>query len=961
MWVTFRFLLEFIIRSIYRNLLKSSTIIVTTILVLSSSIALLGWIEVSPNLVIEKTFDSHGYELQVSQIFHNPNAFSTLQWYLETEPLVESVAVIHKSMFLYNLNYRSPGFNVLNPTDPFNFYITTDLSRFVDGVYFVPPDYIKNIEPLLQFEPGSQTTFNDDNSGIIISRRMLNLLEEACEHDFQVGDPIEFSVSRDYLPDGFTNLGALFPLVFENMRINAIYDRIPTGLNQLEYTFYQETLGDGLFVSHDLLNSSDVEFMETNGFFPRLFVRTDRQAAAQLGSLTNVVPEIEYMGARIAQQGFFRVFTQNEELNSLLQYYEQSRIVISLLLLPLVILSEILFLVLVRRLADDQTFQKLQYLRLRGTTDRQILFVEFGQFFILTMIGTIGGMISGFIFIDVLMSTSGFLDFSNLLPSLGSAIQLILNSRALMTVLGVISLICLNFAYFSFRFLTLLTSLQRLEGIKPSSRMFSRKSLRKNSLIFLIGVLALFAVFPLISPVILKELGVLGISIQLVPLVLIIIMSLWILISFFSPQYILQFLEAFLGTLSIFKNPRRKLTWLSLLRRKSQYLSLMALLALTVSLTGFSLIYFQSLHENSVKNADYLIGADLKVLVDPEINMNLFTRQVEQIEGVASCVGFLQYQILTPAKYAFLLVGINPETYYNICPIEEASIAFGPPPKELWSIISNYSRYNSIIVSSRITEIFQWEIGSTIETFGFTGHNTEYDLTIRAIIDSAPGIGPLYLSDQKIGTFDFGGYAIVHEDLLLDFDIDEASTFLVRLQSDSGSTDSIIDDIRLLNPAVRGVFTSSYVLQSNQNFLQLAGVQGILTLNCLGALFISLLGISTFYSCLLDERLTEFAMFLSLGATPKRVRILIFKESGVLSIISLSIGVITGVLFGVSFLVTSRGVTVSPYNAFRLDLVIPPLLLFLAVVLILGFVLIVNLTRLRKISKFEIASILRGE
>ena len=961
MLFSFKFLLEFIFKSIYKNILRSSTIVVTTILVLSSTIAMLAWIEVSPDLVVEKTFSSHGYELQVSQIFHNPTAFSTLQWYLETEPLVESVAVIHKSMFLYNLNYQSPSFNVLNPPDPFNFYITTDFTRFDDGVYFVPPDYIKNIESLLQFEPGSQITFNDDNSGIIISRRMLNLLEETCEHDYQVGDPIEFSVSRDYLPEGFTNLGSLYPLAFENMRITAIYDRIPTGLNQLEYTFYQETLGDGLFVSHELLNASDVELMESNGFFPRLFVRTDRQKAAQLGSLTEIVPEIEHLGSRIAQQGFFRVFTQNEEVNSLLHYYDYSRFVISLLLLPLVILSEVLFLVLVKRLADDETFQKLQYLRLRGTTDRQILFVEFGQFLILTLLGIIGGIVSGLIFIDVLLSTSGFLDFSKLIPSIGSGIQLILNSGAFMTIIGVISLILINFAYFSFRFITLLMNLQRLEGVKPSSRMFSRRTLGKKSLFFLIGVLALFAIFPLVSPVIIKELGVLGISLQLVPLVLVIVMGLWLLISFFSPQYLLQFLESLLGSLNIFKNPQRKLTWLSLFRRKSQYLSLMALLALTVSLTGFSLIYFQSLHENSVKNADYLIGADLKVLLDPEMNMNLFKRQVEQIEGVESCIGFLQYQILTPAKYAFLLVGINPDTYYNICPIEETSIAFGPPPKELWSIISNYSRFNSVIVSSRITEIFQWEIGSTIETFGFTGHNTAYDLTIRAIIDSAPGIGPLYLSDQKVGTFDFGGYAIVHEDLLFNYDIAEASTFLVKLQSNSGSVNSIIDQIRQLDPAVRGVFTASYVLQSNQNFLQLAGVQGILTLNCLGAIFICLIGISTFYQCLLDERLTEFAMFLSLGATQRKIMKLVFKESGVLSIISLSIGVITGVLFGVGFLITSRGVTVSPYNAFRLDLVVPPFLLFLAVVLILGFVLIVNLTRLRKISTFEIASILRGE
>jgi len=958
MLVTYRFLLELIFRSIYKNFIRSSTIIVTTILVLSSSIALLGWIEVSPVVAVDKTFSERGYEIQVSQIFFNSENFPRLKLFLETEPLVESSAVIYKSMLLYNLNTRNPGFNILSSQDSFDFYMSTDYTHFTDGVYFVSSDYIKNIESMLQFEAGSKGTFNEDNNGIVISRRMLNLIEQTCEHIYSVGDKIDFSVARSHLPAGTTNLGSLLPLVFSNMTITAIYDRTPIGSSPLEYTFYQETIGDGLFLSHSLLNQSDIDLMETNGFFPKLFVRIDRNKLAQLNSLAQVTPEIDNIASRITIQGFFLVNTQNVEINSLLYYYDRSQLVVIFLLLPLVIISEILFIVLVRRLVNDQTLKKLQYLHLRGNSDSQIFFIEFGEFFILNLIGIIGGVIGGFIFIDVLLTTSSFLTFSTLLTSLGAGIHLILNSQASMFVIGVLLLIFLNFTYFYYRFAQLIASLQQLKSTEPSDRIFLRTSFYRNSVILIGSCLIFFIIFRPILAEILKKFGFSNISLQLIPLILVIIIAFWILFSFFSPQYLLQFFQSFLESFKIFKNPRRKLTWLSLIRRKAQYLSLMALLALTVSLTAFSLIYFQSLHVNSVKNANYLTGGDLKVITD-RIGINSFTTQVEQIEGVASCLGFSQFEILTAARYMFILMGIDPDSYYEISPIEQQIIVRGPSPEELWHETTKYNVMSSVIVSSTIADIFQWEIGSNMETLGFPGYNARYDFTVRAIIDSAPGIGPLYF-ENELGSFNFGGYAIVHQNLLNAFNVNQATTFLVRLQANSDS-DSVINQIRNLSPSVRRVFTSSHYLQSNLQFLQFAGVQGILTLNILGTILISLIGISTMYQCLLDERLTEFAVFRTLGATKRGITRLMIKEASVLSAISISIGVISGILFGFGFLITSRGVTVPPHSAFLLELILPYNLIFASIILVLGIVLCVNFIYVRRISKLQINTILRGE
>ncbi|MHA2237382.1 MAG: FtsX-like permease family protein, partial [Candidatus Hodarchaeales archaeon] len=941
MFVTYRFLIEFIFRSIYKNFIRSSTIIITTILVLSSGVALLGWIEISPTMVIDNTFSERGYEIEVTQIFFNPENFPRLQLYLETEELVKSSTVTHPSIFLYNLNNRNPDFNVLNDPRFFDFYMTTDLTNFVDGVYFVSQDYITNIKPMLELEADSKLSFNENNKGIVISRRLLNLIEEYCDDSYSVGDKIDFLSARSHLPGGTAFLGSLLPLAFSNMTINAIYDRIPVGGNPLEYTFYQETLGDGVFLSKELLNQSNIDLMEENGLFPTLFVELNKDRLPKIGTLSRVVPEIENIASRITGQGFYYVNTQNEEIRTLLDFYDRSQLVVFFLLLPLVIISEILFLVLVRRLINDQTLEKFKYLHLRGNSDNQIFFIEFGEFFILNLIGLIGGLIGGFIFIDVLLSTSNFLNFSNLVTSLGSGFETVLKSGATIFIIGIFAILFLNFTYFYYRFMNLISSLQELEATEPADSIGEQRNLNRNSLILILSCLGVFILFRTLIPEILSTLGFTDVSLQLIPIILIILLSFWIIFSFFSPQYLLLIFQSAINAIPIFKHPRKKLTWLSLLRRKTHYLSLMALLALTVSLTSFSLVYYESLQTNSVKNAAYLTGADLKVITD-STEINPLKAQIEQVEGVVSVLGFSQFQIYTASRYIFVLIGINPEAYYEISPVEENTIVDGPLAEDLWHSMDGFNAFSSVIIGRHIAEVFQWEVGSNIETLGFPGYNARYDLSVRAIIDSAPGIGPLQFTD-KLGSFDCGGYALVHEDLLSSFGVNEATTFLVRTETPSDGTEAIIDEIRNLDPAVRGVFTSDFYLSSNQQFLRLAGVQGILSLNCIGMVLINLIGISTMYQCLLDERMTEFAVFRTLGATKQGITRIMIKESSLLSTISISIGVISGLLFGIGFLITSRGVTLPPHSAFLLELMIPLALLAASIILVIGIVLIVNL------------------
>ncbi len=84
-------------------------------------------------------------------------------------------------------------------------------------------------------------------------------------------------------------------------------------------------------------------------------------------------------------------------------------------------------------------------------------------------------------------------------------------------------------------------------------------------------------------------------------------------------------------------------------------------------------------------------------------------------------------------------------------------------------------------------------------------------------------------------------------------------------------------------------------------------------------------------------------------------------ESGILSIISITVGMISGMLLGFLFRIISREVTVPPHNAFPLELNIPFHLLFLSMQLIGGIVFLINFIYVRKISRLQINAILKGE
>ena len=831
-----------------------------------------------------------------------------------------------------------------------DFYISKD--DLSNGVFFVPNVFITSIQPMLQLEEGSQVSFKDDNSGVIISRRMLTLIEEKTNHTYEIGSNITFSIATQFLPNFVEALWGLQPFSFENLTINGIYDRLPIQ-NTFGFEFHQETLGDGIFVSHDLLPEGVIISMENQGFFPIFFVRVDRNEIARLQP-GQVVPQIEYLASRIKIQGRLNVDVQASEIHSVLINFDQSRIVLLLLLLPFLILTEIFYLTLVPHLLNNRIVE-LYYLRLRGTSDRKIFIFLGTEFALLTIIGATFGFLGGTVFLDVLLGVKEFLGFNNF--KFGSGLSLLIETGSKNWFFGVITIVLLNYVYAIARFRNIIRQLQQYEGASPTIRMLTSVSIRKSSLIILVAGYGIFLLFTIIGPIILGQFGTSGMSPQLAPLICIFLITLWLLYSFYAPQFCLQIIQSFFESLKIFSNPRKRITWLHLFRRKAQYLTFLALLTLTISLLSFTLIYIKSIQDNHYKNAIYVNGGDLKIIT-VSVNVANFTSRVNSIEGVNLCLGFPQLDV-TIGDYSFRLIGVNPGDYYEISSLYPLSVIEGPPANRLWhSLSEEWDR--AIIMNRFLADTFKWKVGDTVSALGILpGYNARFDFSITAIINSAPGIGPLYMGGISKGTYTFGGFAFVHEDFLTSFGNDEANTFLVRLSS-SDRLSSVTNQLREIN-SVRMIFTPILELQYQQNFLELAGVQGILTLDFLGAIFISLIGITVFYQYLITEQLSEFAVFQAFGATKRRISLMAFKQSLFLIILGLILGIINGYLFALGFLISSRSITEGPYNIFLLELTFSLPELAAALTIVTAAIIIVVAFPLRRIHNMELTTILRGE
>ncbi|MHA2052942.1 MAG: ABC transporter permease [Candidatus Hodarchaeales archaeon] len=958
-----RLISELLIGNLRKNKTQGLITIFSVLLVVSASIAITGWLEVSPKLAINSAFEDRGYEVSLTEVYFQEDGLEILQEYLATEEIVEDSEIIHKSQFLYNLNNKSPDLNIINPpVNDSDFYISND--DLDNAAYLISDDFLMNIESQLGFENNSIISFHQDGNstlnetGILISRRLVTILEDITNQTLEIGDNFNFSIAGRPLPDFHVNLSDMLPIKFFNYTINGIFDRLPSKFQSfLGLDFNHETLGDGILLSEEILNESEISLLEDSyvSLGKELFIRIDREVIQKNTRTTRAVNEISYLIQRIYQQGRFRINVDMQDIYATLLSYEQSRIVLLLILLPLLMIAQIFFIAHIPHLLKARE-EEFRYLRMRGVTDLTLYIIHGLEVSILTFFGVIIGYFGGTIFIGLLLSTPDFLIIQNTnLLVIGEAV--LEQSRENLWVLFTSLVVSLNIGLMMVRFRAL------IQGLDDSSLEFQKTRILKTQstttliLKVLIPGFVIYLILTTLIPMILKELGVEGISHQLVPLLVIILVLLWILFSIYAPMFVLQIIQSTFETLRFFRSSKRSLTWLNLFRRRKQYQSFLTLMTLTISLIVFSLINVETIIVNNEQNADFITGSDLKLVTDT-VYVENFTNQVHaNVPGVNACLGLPQKTVKF-GSVTMVLIGINPDNYTQFTLDYPINVISGPPAERVFLSLSE-DPLHGIIISEYMAEVFRLELESTIKAIGLLSGSQEYEFTAKAVIEAAPGIGAMHIDNIDFGAQSFGGFALVHSDIFEAFGLNYAKNFLVKLNT--STTQEEVTPLLSNVSNVRIIYNLESALGYQQHFFKLTGVYGELSLNFLGSILVILLGVAIFYQFLVGERMNEYALFQSFGSTKSRITRIAFYEAVFLIILSLSLGVLTGYLLASGFLAFSQMVITVPNNVYNLQVSVSVPLLSNALAVITLGVMIASFIPLRKIWTFQITDILREE
>ncbi len=350
----------------------------------------------------------------------------------------------------------------------------------------------------------------------------------------------------------------------------------------------------------------------------------------------------------------------------------------------------------------------------------------------------------------------------------------------------------------------------------------------------------------------------------------------------------------------------------SLRRRKGQFIPLLVILTLTLTTTTMMLIQAASFENTLVNEANYAIGADVRIYTAP----HLFNWS----EGFDSYSGYVDSTpVLQSLSYidteAFYLEGVNAASYSGIGDFKQSSFT-GTRANTILTELEQTE--DGIIISDYYKTLFNVSIGDEL-VVRTTGNYGEVNIpfTIIGTMRSAPGFGMASTHDLAgipYGAyFDFqpgrGGFALVNLDYLANVTArTQTRTFLFGITSFTESTE-FIDTLESF------AYTDVYTVDSIEfgpetvTGLFLAGVEGLTMISYIMCAAMAISSIALFLGSAVIEREPEYALFRAIGATKRQVVSLVFGEFAGSVFAAVILSLLLGVVFGFTAIIMTFGIS----------------------------------------------------
>lgn len=942
---------RYVTKAILRNLKRSSTIIIAMIITISITTSLFMWIETSPRLAIKSSMTERAYEIQVGHIIYpsqNDRIEEIQQNLKENEPLVETSFIVQHSIFLFNLNNRVDNFTVFQPGENASDFFISEV--FSEGTFLVEDEFIQNLAPQLTLS-SQEDNLSIVNNGVVISKRLLRQLELSTNQTFKTGDKIDFAVATEIMDpeEGETSVSFYEMIRFYNFTINAIYDR-KVQRNLLYPYFFPESLGDGIFISRSHFNTTTIKKIETDVVSPRLFIRFNRDEISKLNIFT-VSQEIEALAFRIETNNMWIYGdTYTDEIDVIITNYENSQVIILFLFVPIIIVSALFFFKTTSYLLEQRK-DEIELLRLKGSPFRSIMTIFVVEFFVLSFFGVTLGIIGGLLFAMVISTGEGFLRINlTQIPTDFISTALLSWQTWLLSAIIVGSVYVLIGIQ---KTRSILFQLQGAGSVKSGvnkTRVLSRR--RVDILVLAFTIVAFVLVLQ--SDIINR----LSVDSQFVGLYLVIVSLIWFLLGTRLTPYVGDFLPRMTALTKLIFKAKTKVITMSFIRKRPQILSIITLIILTTSLGIFSVFFAQTIDHNSQKNIDYLIGSDFKVFTE-ETTRN-YSLELDKINGVANTTSITQSEGQL-GRYSVTLIGIDPNKYLSTAYWSHEPIVAGGSIEDILKGLETNNN-SGMIINDFLASTLQLKVGDQLNTTGLLGTVGDvWNFTVAGILTSAPGIGKFYSEGFSIRGFTrLGGIVLINQDLMDIFRVVATRIFLIRTESLDSNIRSMVKEDLKSQPLVREVIESTNADENYFDFLEISGVAGILSVDFALAIFIATIGVSTFYSYIISNRLREYAILRACGGTKNHIIMILLSETILTIFFGVVLGVILGTGFSIIFITVVRNRLLLGGNIFKLELIASPILLISIILAEFLILILVSVISAKKVRNVNVANLMRN-
>ncbi|MFW9914242.1 MAG: FtsX-like permease family protein [Candidatus Thorarchaeota archaeon] len=1012
----FRYLVPTITYSfsgIWKHKRRSLNLMTAILLSVAMVTTLAIWLDKAPEVAVQDALNERDFHFSIQRQGYataqgaagNPDILREIQDYLLThESLVSDAEYVFNTIALFNVEGKNESYecryiqqeNYNRSAVPKQIYGTRVAPN--QQAQLVTNNFMSKIRRQLRVVEGD---FEFGGNNIIMNKRLRNHISESIGLEFRAGDEISISLARNDIDpqNGLTTLEWYNRTDLPTVRIAAIVERIPT--RRLTYsTFNEETLGDGLYISQDIIDQDflleiesgysrepgrqNLQYRSIALVFPELFVRFDKNMMSKI-SWRNLRAEMRGLENRIRAQSTAdwsaAVFWEMDEVYSAIDLYRETRWVIVFLLVPIVALSILLTIMTVAILNKSRTGE-IQILRTRGGDSFQVTGSVLLEIAILGVIGIRVGMALGVILAAIIPTTKRFLEpnFTDM-PDWQEIIAF--SATSWMSTVIVFALVLLAGlmvqSYFQIRDLLLFpTSAEKRTSINPLVAFFADRNL--DLILLLVGFPALFWLVDSdilsrtfsdqeflalhLSLAVLLWLGFAAVTSRIMSLI--VAKADWLLTKIFAAS-------AFV----IITN----------LKRRQYLISMLAFVAtVTFSIGIFASIYNETMWINTSTQAEFTIGADYKVLTNRVSSSSMSSN----LSSVPNIKGVMPMPITSGRSGdAFLaLIGVDASQYASmaywddstfdteknrVTYLDDGSFYWDPSgeKRDYKKILEDFERVSytlgyatGIIVNDVFASDLRYEVGDSFSLSEVNPQVAEaFDIRsfyIAGICRSVPGFGILsQFSERPIGTSvtrSLGG-ALVNSFFLEENYVDEASVFLLDAEADSNRNE-IVSAIRSFDN-VQAVYYVDYYNIEEEGFLALGGVPGILTIDFLGSLAIIAFSLGVFLEFIISERRQEYALLRAVGATRSQVSKSVVGEFLGIAFISLAIGGMVSLIFSMAFLELSVGhlaiFKVLPYSIF-----IPIPSIVLTVLLVFIFLMLGSLWPSRRASQTQIADVLRN-